>query len=465
MSEMLYVSTRGGYAPKPFKEILLEGLAPDGGLYVPQSYPQLSPRKLQELRGERYVEVAFQVLRLYMPDIPPRDLSQIIAEAYSVDNFGSNDIVPIDWLSVALAIMKLSEGPTLSFKDIALQLVGRLMEYALAEKGRELNVLGATSGDTGSAAAYALRGRKGIRLFMLSPKDRMSPFQQAQMYTLNDGNIINIVVDGTFDECQALVKEINRDAAFKARYNIGAVNSINWARIAAQVVYYVYTWLRLTNDGVFQQVRFAVPSGNFGNALSAHVARQMGVPLETIVCTNSNDVLDDFFGTGVYRPRKEVLKTSSPSMDIALASNFERFAFDYAKRDPTFAARWWNAEQIGYFDVHYTRPGEVYGMTSGRKSEEEVITTIRDVYEKYGRIIDPHTAVAMSVAMARPRDDVLTVVAETAQPAKFADTIREAIGEDPPIPGAYRDLASRHRRIISIPVDIAEVKAIIAQFA
>ena len=302
---MKYVSTRGAWrdAPQPFSAILLEGLAPDGGLAVPERYPAFAAGELDALAGAPYRTVAYAVLSKYIDDIAATELRAIVDRTYTAQAFGSDAIVPLTWLEPGLALLRASNGPTLAFKDVALQLLGGLFEHALARVGRRITILGATSGDTGSSAEVALRGRAHIDVFMLSPAGRMSAFQQAQMFSLDEPNIHNLAVDGTFDDCQDLVKAVAGDAAFKRRYAIGAVNSINWARIAAQVVYYVHGWLA-ARQAPGAPVDVAVPSGNFGNILAAHVAKRMGVPLRRLIlATNENDVLDEFFRTGRYRPR------------------------------------------------------------------------------------------------------------------------------------------------------------------
>lgn len=457
---MQYISTRGALEPKDFKDILLEGLAPDGGLYVPDEYPQID---LESLCGKGYADVAFYILNLFAPDIPAEDLRRIIEETYTLEVFGCADITPVQELEPGLFLLKLSEGPTLAFKDIPLQLLGGLMEYVLAERGEELNVLGATSGDTGSAAAYALKGRENIRLFMLSPYGRMSRFQQMQMYTLNEPNIFNLVVNGTFDDCQAAVKEVNADAAFKKKYKLGAVNSINWARIAAQVVYYVYGYLQASKERGERAV-FAVPSGNFGNALSAYVAKRMGLPIDILVCTNENDVLDEFYKTGIYRVRKgaEVSVTSSPSMDIASASNFERFIFDLCGRDgKEVRSLWAELEENGAFDAQKLLQSDTSGIRSGSVSDAEVLDTIRSVYEKYGVIIDPHTAVGMKVGLEFKSPGKTLIVDETAQPAKFGETIREALGFESPTPEGFEHLTYLPEHTTRIDSDAVQIKAFI----
>jgi len=335
---MNYISTRGNTPAKTFSQALLMGLAPDGGLMLPEHYPQITPAQLTHWRTLSYAELAFEVIRLFATDIPEADLRDIINRTYTRETFGSAEITPVRTLKDGIKIQALSNGPTLAFKDMAMQFLGNAFEYVLAKENQTLNILGATSGDTGSAAEYALRGKRGINVFMLSPDGKMSAFQRAQMYSLQDDNIINIAVRGMFDDCQDIVKAVQNDAEFKAKYHIGTVNSINWARLLAQVCYYVATWLRVTEEGadVSSKVSVVVPSGNFGNVCAAHIARQMGVPLGTlVVATNENDVLDEFFRTGVYRPRSsaDTLATSSPSMDISKASNFERFIFDLLGRD------------------------------------------------------------------------------------------------------------------------------------
>src|SRR5574340_459275 len=296
---MKYTSTRGGMPAKSFTDILLGGLADDGGLAVPDHYPKLSKPEFAAMRGMNYRELAFEVIGRFATDIPADDLKAIIDKTYTAKTFGSDAITPVRTLEPGLHILGLSYGPTLAFKDVAMQLLGNLFEYALARDNAELNILGGTSGDTGSAAEYAMRGKRGIRVFMLSPLGKMSPFQTAQMYSLQDPNIFNIAVTAPFDACQDMVKAVSNDLAFKEKYHIGTVNSINWGRIAAQVIYYFKAYFAATqHEG--QQVSFAVPSGNFGNVCAGHIARQMGLPIrKLIVATNENDVLDEFFRTGV----------------------------------------------------------------------------------------------------------------------------------------------------------------------
>ena len=464
---MRYVSTRGGAKPQPFTGILLEGLAPDGGLFLPEEFPKLAPADLSAMRRMSYAELAFAILSKFADDIPAGDLKRLVAATYTEKLFGSEDITPVRKLEPGLYLLGLSNGPSLAFKDLALQLLGSLFEYVLAKRGERLNVLGATSGDTGSSAEYALRGKKNIRVFMLSPYGRMSAFQAAQMYSLPDANIFNIAVRGVFDECQDVVKAISGDVAFKAKHRIGAVNSINWARVAAQLVYYFKACFAVGGE-----VSFAVPSGNFGNVYAGHVARQMGLPIrKLIVATNENNVLDEFFRTGRYRVRKaaEVKATSSPSMDISKSSNFERYAYDLVGRDPfRLKSLWTELDANGVFALAGT---EIFrrvadtGFVSGSSTHADRLATIRRVWKDYGVMIDPHTADGIKVGLEHRERGVALVCMETAQPAKFAETIREALGRDPERPAGFEDLEKLPQRVEVVDADAAAVRRHIERHA
>jgi len=464
-----YLSTRGDATPRAFCEILLEGLAPDGGLYLPQSYPQVDAAMLARWRKLSYAELAFQVLSLYIDDIPSDDLRRLLARTYNAGVFGDARITPLKPLEDGLYLQALSNGPTLAFKDIAMQLLGQLFEYQLARTGQQLNILGATSGDTGSAAEYAMRGKKGVRVFMLSPHGRMSPFQQAQMFSLQDPNIHNIAIEGVFDDCQDIVKAVSADLGFKQRHRIGTVNSINWARLLAQVVYYFAGYFQATrSDG--ETVDFSVPSGNFGNICAGHVARMMGLPIGRLVAaTNENDVLDEFFRTGRYRVRSgsETFETSSPSMDISKASNFERFVFDLVGRDAARTAALFGAglARDGGFRVSDAEFARIagFGFASGRSVHADRVATIRDTWQRFGTMVDTHTADGLKVAREHRRDGVPMLVLETALPAKFAETIREALGLEPPRPPALQGIESLPRRVQVLPVDAERVKAYIRE--
>ena len=457
--------------PQPFSAILLEGLAPDGGLTVPATYPKLRGPELAQLRPLGYRRLAFALLSMFADDIPPPELEALIDRTYTAATFGSNEITPLLTLEPGVFLLRASNGPTLAFKDIAMQLLGNLFEHALARGERDLNIVGATSGDTGSSAEYAMRGKRGIRVFMLSPKDRMSPFQTAQMYSLTDPNIFNIAIDGVFDDCQDIVKAIGADATFKRDLRIGTVNSINWARVAAQIVYYFKAYFAATSTDT-ELVSFAVPSGNFGNILAGHVARKMGLPIrQLILATNENNVLDEFIRTARYRVRRpdETLQTSSPSMDISKASNFERFVFDLVDRDPARVRELWaQVERYGGFDLSGT-PLEARlresGFVSGRSMHADRIATIQAVADNYRIVVDPHTADGIKVGLEERQKGIPLICIETALPAKFAATIREALGRQATRPAAYVGIEDRPQRYAVLPPDVAAVKSYIAERA
>ncbi len=481
---MKYLSTRADSNSadrKQFCEILLEGLAPDGGLYLPERYPKLSSKDLANLRRiwseKGYADLAFAILSLYIDDIPSADLLALCRKTYTEQVYGTKDIVPLKQLEDGFYLEALSNGPTLAFKDMAMQLLGNLFEYELARRGETLNIFGATSGDTGSAAEYAMRGKRGVRVFMTSPAGRMSPFQQAQMFSLMDKNIHNIAIEGVFDDCQDLVKAVSNDAEFKAKYKIGTVNSINWARLLAQVVYYFAGYFQATSKDS-EKASFTVPSGNFGNVCAGHVARMMGLPIQTlVVATNENDVLDEFFKTGVYRVRGtlDTHETSSPSMDISKASNFERFVFDMLNRDGARVKSLFGEQlgQSGQFDLSrgIASARIQYGFASGRSTHADRLATIKSTYESHGLMIDTHTADGVKVAheflakLPQPKDaeSVPMIVLETALPIKFASTIVEALGVEPSRPAQFEGIEALPKRVVNMPADVAVVKAYIAK--
>ena len=479
---MRYLSTRAAADTasdcKRFCEILLEGLAPDGGLYLPETYPQVNAATLEKWRSLPYADLAFEILSLYIDDIPAADLKAICRKTYTAKVFGTPEIVPLRPLEKGLYLEELSNGPTLAFKDMAMQLLGNLFEYELARRGEELNILGATSGDTGSAAEYAMRGKKGVRVFMTSPKGRMSAFQQAQMFSLQDANIYNIAIEGVFDDCQDIVKAVSNDLQFKRQYKIGTVNSINWARLMAQVVYYFAGYFQATSASTgsarteIKKVSFTVPSGNFGNVCAGHVARMMGLPIDKlVVATNENDVLDEFFRTGVYRVRgsADTHETSSPSMDISKASNFERFVFDLLGRDgdKTKALFHDQLNQRGSFDLRgdtaFADAAARYGFASGKSTHDDRIDTILDTYMRFDSIIDTHTADGVKVARQHMQPGVPMIVLETALPIKFAETIEEAIGIPPPCPEKFEGIEALPKRVVNLPADAAAIKRYIAE--
>jgi len=463
-----YVSTRGEAAGRGFAATLLEGLAPDGGLYVPERYPKVDAATLASWRRLSYPDLAFVVMSLFIDDIPPLDLKGLLDRTYRAEVFGGDPrIAPLRAVEPGVFVLGLSNGPTLAFKDLAMQFLGHAFEHELARRGGTLAVLGATSGDTGSAAEHALRGKRGIDVFMLSPLGRMSPFQQAQMFSLQDANIHNIAIEGVFDDCQDLVKAVSADLDFKRAHSIGTVNSINWARLLAQVVYYFAGFFQATTRDD-EPVDIAVPTGNFGNICAGHVARSMGLPIRRLVlATNENDVLDEFFRSGVYRVRSaaETHETSSPSMDISKASNFERFVFDALGRDAArtralfaevetrrmFALDAGGRERIGAF-----------GFVSGKSTAADRLATIAETHRRFGEVIDPHTADALKVARDHAEPTTPMIVLETALAAKFNDTIRAAIGRDAPRPERLAGLESLPRRFTTLPVDVGRLKAFIA---
>ena len=480
---MQYISTRGQAASQSFSEILLGGLAPDGGLYLPQTYPQVSAAELDAWRGLSYAGLAFEVLKKFATDVPVADLQALTQKTYTAAVYcnarpgeETAQITPLSLLEQdgerRLLLQALSNGPTLAFKDMAMQLLGNLFEYTLAKGHAELNIFGATSGDTGSAAEYAMRGKRGIRVFMLSPHERMSAFQCAQMFSLQDPNIYNIAVRGNFDDCQDMVKAVSNDLAFKAQQKIGTVNSINWARVVAQVVYYFRGYLAATTDNS-QKISFTVPSGNFGNICAGHIARMMGLPIDRlVVATNENDVLYEFFRTGVYRVRKaaETLHTTSPSMDISKASNFERFIFDLLGRDgDRVRALFHKVETSGGFDLsgaagsdgdEFKEIGR-FGFVAGKSVHTDRLATIRDVEARHGLTIDTHTADGVKVAREHVQPGVPMIVLETALPAKFNETIREALGRDAERPLGFENIEALPQRFDVMDADVAQVRKFI----
>ena len=473
---MKYISTRGEAPAQSFCDILLGGLAPDGGLYLPGIYPQVSAAELAEWRGLPYHALALKILQKFVDDIPACDLKMLADRTYSANVYrhcrpgrDAGDITPLTTLEPGFHLLELSNGPTLAFKDMAMQLLGHLFEYVLEKRGETINILGATSGDTGSAAEYAMRGKHRVKVFMLSPEGKMSAFQRAQMFSLQDPNIFNIAVRGMFDDAQDIVKAVSNDAEFKARYRIGAVNSINWARVMAQVVYYFKGYFAATSSND-QEVAFCVPSGNFGNICAGHIARMMGLPIARLVlATNENDVLDEFFRTGIYRPRvtAETQVTSSPSMDISKASNFERFIFDLVGRDAGKVRDLWRAVDAGgSFDLRgtpYFSALPDYAFASGRSLHADRIATIRDVWNRHQVMIDTHTADGVKVAREHREPGLPMIVLETAQPVKFTETIREALGREPMRPKELEGIEGLPQRVEVVDAAVDQVKAIIAR--
>src|SRR6218665_824591 len=454
--------------PLPYCDTLLEGLATDGGLAVPEGMPTVDGETLERWRALTYPQLATEVLGLFVTDIPRADLARMTEAAYAPF---PGSVVPLREIDGGLTLVGLSEGPTLAFKDMAMQFLGQVVEYALERRGSVLNILGARWGDTGSAAEHALRGKERISVFMLSPQGRMSAFQRAQMFSLDDANVHNIAVDGVFDDCQNLVKELAGDLDFKRTQHLGAVNSINLARITAQVVYYFWAWLRATDAGGWTELSFTVPSGNFGNILSGFYAKQMGLPIRRLgLAANENNVLDEFFRTGIYRPRsaEQTLATSSPSMDISKASNLERFIFELVDRDPArVVAAWRDLDEQGYFDftADLARFEEEFGIVSGTSTHADRVDTIRGVYESSDDIIDPHTADGVFVARDHVESGVPMLVLETAKPEKFAETIHEAIGVELDYSSDLRAMLEAPQHVIQMAHHAANLRTFIQEHA
>lgn len=469
---MQFISTRGGMQPASFEQILITGLAPDGGLTVPATMPQVSKETLEKWRKLSYPQLAAQIIGLFWSDIPAADLQQLCTRAYG-SQFSAAEIVPITPLWDNFALVGVSEGPTLAFKDIAMQFLGEAIPYVLAKTGGKLNIVGATSGDTGSAAEYAFRGKERVSVTMLSPKGRMSAFQRAQMYTITDFNVHNIVIDGVFDDCQNLMKQLNADLEFKQQHSLGAVNSVNFGRIAAQSVYYFWTWLRSTDSlpasaRESAKISFTVPSGNFGNVLAGYYAKRMGLPIaKLIVATNENNVLHELLQTGVYRPRSSAntFITSSPSMDISKASNIERAIYDILEQDADATANAFtqlhNSCSID-LRAYQHRFAQEFNLYSGTSTHTDRIQTIADVYAKTGVIIDPHTADGVKCAVAYRDEQTPMFVLETAKPQKFSDTVTEALGFAAPLDARMQNLTKLPQHTTELPCTVAALREFVA---
>ncbi len=452
---MRYVSTRGTAAPLSFDDALLAGLASDGGLYVPESWPRL---ETDRLRGLPYTALAEAVLRPFVGDgTTAAALPRLLAQAYA--GFSHPAVAPLREIDDGLWLMELFHGPTLAFKDVALQLLGRMFDAVLTARGERVTIIGATSGDTGSAAIEACRDRKAIDIFILHPHGRTSEVQRRQMTTVDAPNVHNIAVEGSFDDCQDLVKAMFADDRFRTELRLSAVNSINWARVAAQIVYYVRAGVALGSAG--RPVSFAVPTGNFGNVLAAYAAAQMGLPVgRLIVGSNANDILTRFLATGRMEIA-EVCPTLSPSMDIQVSSNFERLMFDALDRNGAeVAAMMRSFRSTGAFVMPDAAFDRIRGLFVGaRFDDDETLAEMRSLYRRTGILIDPHSAVGLAAARAwRGRTDGPIIVAGTAHPAKFPDAVERATGVRPALPAHLADLYDRPERLAVLPNDLAAVQ-------
>ena len=452
---MRYISTRGGGEPLNFKDTILTGLARDGGLFLPQSYPDARGR-LAAWSRLSYPELAFEIIRLFADDIPEAALRDIVARSYRT--FRHPEVTPVVGVG-PVHVLELFHGPTLAFKDVALQFLGNLFEYVLGETGGEMNIVAATSGDTGSAAIYGVRGRARIRIFVMHPHGRVSPVQERQMTTVLDANVRNLAVEGTFDDCQNIVKELFNDLAFRDACKLGAVNSINWARVLAQIVYYFYAAFRVQAATGAQKVRFAVPTGNFGDIFAGYVASRMGLPVDKLVlASNENDILARYFNTGVYS-LGEVAPTLSPSMDIQVASNFERYLYALAGESPDTLKRW-----MAEFKAtgSLATPGAAHGcFAAGRGDTAMTLATIREYWDRYRYLLDPHTAVGVAVGSQFLDAAAPMVCLATANPAKFGDAIVRATGQDLAHNPLLDALAGLPTRVDVVPADAGTVAGII----
>jgi len=453
---MRYVSTRGQTDPMPFQDAVLTGLAPDGGLLIPETIPDVSAH-LDDWRDLSFPELALEIVSRFCDDIPREDLAAIIDRSYAT--FDHADVTP----AVAvddLHVLELFHGPTLAFKDVALQLLGNLFEYILSRRGETLNILGATSGDTGSAAIAGVRGHAGINIFIMFPRGRTSRVQELQMTTVPDGNVHTLSVSGSFDDCQAIMKSTFRDLPFKAAHHLGAVNSVNWARVLAQIVYFFHAGLRVGTPGA--PVSFSVPTGNFGDIFAGWLAARMGLPVDRLMlATNENDILSTFFNTGVYR-RGDVHFTVSPSMDIQVASNFERFLY-YRLDEDAEALR---AAMETFSDAGELRIDDGRAMdeliVAQASNTEETFATIREFWSEHEYLLDPHTAVGVAVGRALRTDAPLVCLA-TAHPAKFPESVEKAVGEDIARHPRVEALKGLPTRSVEVEADEDAIKALIAR--
>ncbi|MEO5362750.1 MAG: threonine synthase [Magnetococcus sp. DMHC-8] len=453
--DVRYISTRGQVAPLSFSQAVMMGLATDGGLLLPTTIPQVEPARLTRWATLPFAELAVEVIRLFAgeDDLPTTELRAICHRSFAC--FTHPQVTPLVQVG-GRRILELFHGPTLAFKDVALQLLGNLFEYILARDGGTLNILGATSGDTGSAAIHGVRGRAGIHIFILHPHQRVSPIQERQMTTVLDANVHNVAIQGSFDDGQRIVKDLFNDLAFREQYRLGAINSINWARILAQAVYYFFAWGQLSAGNPQRRVSFAVPTGNFGDIFAGYLAWRMGLPVERLIlATNRNDILTRFFQTGCYGT-DVVQPTVSPSMDIQRASNFERYLYYLLDEDAQHVARLMTElEQTGRLTVPETRRTAATALFTARAvSEEETLAQIRTFHQATGYLLDPHTAVGVKAAEHDP--DAICLA--TAHPAKFGTAVAQAIGHEPELPPSLQGLLERPSRCAVLTADTIAVR-------
>ena len=453
---MRYISTRGGINPISFKDAVMMGLASDGGLLLPLSYPTVSKDQLESWRKLSYPEVAFEVISRFVDDIPSKDLKELINRSYST--FTHPEVTPLVRKD-GVYILELFHGVTLAFKDVALQFLGNLFEYILAERNQTLNIIGATSGDTGSAAIHGVRGKKGISIFILHPYGKTSAVQALQMTSVTDANVHNIAVHGTFDDCQDMVKELFGDLEFKEKYSLGAVNSINWARVLAQVVYYFYAWLRVS-DETDAQVNFSVPTGNFGDIFAGYVAKRMGLPVDKLMlATNENNILTRFINTSDYSIG-DVVATVSPSMDIQIASNFERYLFHLFAENPDRVKEvFTELKEHGRISCTAGEMTQVQqDFCSASISQDATLQEIRDFYAETGYLLDPHTAVGVKAALDFLPPESARICLATAHPAKFGETVEQSLGFQATVPESVKELYGKPVRCEIMDADIDKIR-------
>ena len=456
---MRYISTRGGIQPIPFKDAVMMGLATDGGLLLPETYPHISGDLLESWRGLSYPQLAFRIISPFVDDISADDLRGLIDRSYAT--FTHPEVAPVVHKD-GVYILELFHGVTLAFKDVALQLLGNLFEHILAERGERLNIVGATSGDTGSAAIHGVRGKKGITIFILHPHGKTSPVQALQMTTVTDANVHNIAIHGTFDDCQDMVKALFNDLEFKEKYSLGAVNSINWARVLAQVTYYFWAWLRVTDSG-HTPVSFSVPTGNFGDIFAGYVAKRMGLPIEKLLlATNENNILTRFINQGDYS-LSGVVSTVSPSMDIQVASNFERYLYHLFMERPEKVkaafAELCETGRISFSEAEMKRVRSEFCSTS--VDQAQTLKTIDSFYRETGYLLDPHTAVGVCAARELLPADTARVCLATAHPAKFGEAVEKATGSQAPVPAAIAALTGLPTRCDEMDADLEQVREFI----
>jgi threonine synthase len=455
---MKYISTRGGDSAGGFREVIMKGLAADGGLFVPETYPVFSAAQIASFKSMSYAELAFEVISPYVgEDIPAADLRKILGEVYNSQVFRDAKIAPLTDLGFDQHVLELFHGPTLAFKDFALQLLGKFFNYFLAKTDHKINIIGATSGDTGSAAIAGCAGMSNVNVFILHPKGRVSDVQRKQMTTILADNVFNIALEGSFDDCQNIVKELFEDAPFKKSHTLSAVNSINWGRIVAQVVYYFYAALQL--GAPERKVSFSVPTGNFGDILAGWIASKMGLPIEKLViATNQNDILHRFMETGIYK-KEATFHTISPSMDIQISSNFERLLFEYHGRDAKLiAGKIAELKSKGEFSVEPQVLNEIRKtFSSARVDDVETSRLIREINDENEYVLDPHSAIGVRAAQMHKGNAPMVALA-TAHPAKFPAAVQAACCVDPELPVHLADLFTREERMSELPNSAAAVK-------